>query len=166
MEEEFVPGNNWKKLIFITILILVTVSLVFIDDIVSYSVPENDDLFQPNLSQAMNSNLDNLLTLTIISSFVSVLVSLYLLRIGIKVKRAGRWPPPGMKMAFRTKIRKGRYAKFMSILILAAALMLILQPAANYYVWYSASKSHEEILNLLEENALRLQNFRTSELCR
>lgn len=52
--------------------------------------------------------------------------SAYTLRIGVRILRSGRFPPPGMKVIRNTKIRKGRKAKIRGIGIIAAAAVLFL----------------------------------------
>src|SRR5439155_363964 len=47
--------------------------------------------------------------------------SICLLWVGIRVKRSGRWPPPGMRMAARTRIRRGKYAMWSRIVRVSAA---------------------------------------------
>lgn len=67
---------------------------------------------------------------------------------GIKVKRSGRWPPPGVRMAVRTKVRRGKYALWSWIVLFAAAGFCTLLELSFIYVWHSASQfAHQPWLN-------------------
>jgi hypothetical protein len=66
-------------------------------------------------------------------------VSIYLIRLGVKVGRSGQYPPPGMRVAVRAQILRGRRATWNAILIFVLAGILMVPGPALIYAWYSLS---------------------------
>jgi hypothetical protein len=95
--------------------------------------------------QALKKLLDRLLinALTAIPLFAAF--SIYLLWLGVRVRRSGQYPPPGMRVAVRTKIRRGRRAKWNAILLFVLAGIFMVPGPVFLYTWYSISHLVTEV---------------------
>jgi len=80
--------------------------------------------------------------------------SICLLWVGIRVKRSGRWPPPGMRMAARTRIRRGKYAMWSRIVLVSAAGFATVAALAGLFAWHVTSQFVAEEAWLTRNHAL------------
>ena len=58
----------------------------------------------------------------------------------IRVAHSGQWPPPGMRVAVRTPIRRGRSAKLRSILLFVLGAVLMCLAVGFSSVWHTMSR--------------------------
>ena len=91
--------------------------------------------------RALNKSVDRLLIIAVITAPFFIASSIYLIRLAIKVTQSGRWPPAGMRVAFRTRIYRGRRATVNSILMFVLAGLSLLATPALFYTWHLASRA-------------------------
>ncbi len=140
MEAEFVEGDRttkFKLLGFAAVVIL----LILLERLIS----PDGALRATDPMQALKKSVDRLLIVALTAVPLFVGVSIYLLRLGVKVKRSGQYPPPGMRVAVRTKVRRGRRAKWNAILMFVLAGILMVQGPVLIYAWYSISRLAVEL---------------------
>ena len=95
--------------------------------------------------QAFKQSMDRLLIVALLVVPLFGGVSIYLVRLAIKVKRSGRCPPPEMRVAVRTMVRRGRRAKWNAILMFILAGILMVASPALIYAWHSISSLVAEL---------------------
>jgi len=140
MEGEFVEADNgtrFKVLAFVGVLLL----LIFVERLTS----PDPALRTADPVQAFKRSMDRLLIVTLIASPFFLGSSLYLIRLAIKVKRSGQWPPPGMRVPARTRIQRGRRATWNWILIFIVAATLLVPVPALFWAWSVAFRSVSEL---------------------
>ena len=140
MEPEFVEADRatrFKVLGFVGVLLL----LIVFDRLTS----TDPALRVANPVLAFKQEIDRLLIVTLIAAPFFLVSSLYLIRLAIKVKRSGQWPPPGMRVAARTRIRRGRRATWNWILMFVAATTLLVPLPAFFWAWSAASRAVSEL---------------------
>jgi hypothetical protein len=96
-------------------------------------------------TQAFNKSIDRLFVVGLTAVPLFGGVSVYLVRLGIRVKRSGQYPPPGMRVPVRTMVRPGRCAKRNAILMFVLAGILMAPGPALIYAWYSISRLAAEL---------------------
>ena len=143
MEEEFVAGDRRIRLRGLVFLAIVVV-LVLLERLTS-----------PDPARAFKSSVDRLLIVSLTAAALLFAASIYLLRMGVRTKRSGRWPPPGMPMAVRTKIRHGKYATWSWIVLVAAAGIFMIQGLVGIYAWYWISRLEPDPVFKANLNHLR-----------
>jgi len=143
MEEEFVAGDRRIRLRGLVFLAIVVV-LVLLERLTS-----------PDPARAFKSSVDRLLIVSLTAAALLFAASIYLLRMGVRTKRSGRWPPPGMSMAVRTKIRHGKYATWSWIVLVAAAGIFMIQGLVGIYAWYWISRLEPDPVFKANLNHLR-----------
>ena len=139
MEEEFVEGDRRTRLKGLVLLAVVTV-LVLLERLTS----PDGTLRATNPAGALKTSADRLLIVALTAAAILFGVSIYLLRMGVRTKRSGRWPPPGIRMAVRTRIRRGKYATWRWIVLVAAAGVFMIQAFIGIYAWYWVSRLANE----------------------
>ncbi|MCW8883731.1 MAG: hypothetical protein OQK12_00585 [Motiliproteus sp.] len=92
---------------------------------------------QPDLALKMAGRL--LLWLVFLSGSISVAIGGYLCVLILRVRRSGIYPPPGMPVAFKTRIKKDGEAEKMGKACLLMAAVLFLQPLFGLYIWYTVT---------------------------
>jgi hypothetical protein len=144
MQPEFVEADRatrLKLLGFVTPLLL----LIVLDFLTSSSAA----LRAADPVRALNKTVARLLIIALISAPFFIGSSIYLLRLAIRVKQSGRWPPPGMRVAVRTQIYRGRRATLNSILMFVlAGLSLVVTPAL-FYTWHLASRAASNLEQMM-----------------
>jgi hypothetical protein len=85
---------------------------------------------------AFKQMTDRLLFVTCVVAPFFLAWSVYFIWLAIKIKRAGQWPPPGVRMAIRTQIRRGRRATEMWIAMLVMAAISVAMFLAVLFAWY------------------------------
>ena len=128
--EEFVEGDRATRLKVIAgtammLLILLLSHLTFPDA----ALRETDPM------QAFKKSVDHLLILALPAVLFSIGMPIYCLRLAIKVRRSGQWPPPGMRMPARTRIVRGGRAKLNAILLCFLGTVAIVPGPELIYVW-------------------------------
>ena len=140
MEAEFVDGDNatrFKVLAFASVLLL----LILLERLTSPDAA----LRAADPVQGLKKSVDRSLIVALTAVPIFAGVSIYLLRLGFKVRRSGQYPPPGMRVAVRTKVRRGRRAKWNAILIFVLAGIFMVPGPALVYAWYSLSRLAAEL---------------------
>jgi hypothetical protein len=66
--------------------------------------------------------------------------SIYLLRLAVKASRTSQWPPPGTRVAVRTRVYRGRRAQWNAILAFVVAGILIAASPTLIFAWYTLSR--------------------------
>ena len=89
--------------------------------------------------QAFKQMTDRLLLVTLVAAPFALAWSVYFVRLAIKIRRSGRWPPPGVRVAVRTQIRRGRRATEMWIAMLVLAGISLVVSLVVLFAWYVAS---------------------------
>jgi hypothetical protein len=122
VDPDFVNGSGAAKLRVFGILsvsiMLVAGSGPLFDLMSSYhGRTRSADAFQ-----ALKHAADRTIFVACVSAVTLCAWSTYIFSLALRARRAGRWPPPGMRPAFRTRIRAGqRYPTL--ILIVGLALV-------------------------------------------
>ncbi len=140
MEAEFVEADRatrFKVLAFVGVLLL----LILLERLTS----PDPALRTTDPVQAFKKSIDRLLIVTLIAAPFFLGSSIYLMRLAIKVKQSGQWPPPGMRVAARTQIRRGRRATLNWILMFVLAGILLVPVPALFCAWRLASRSVSEL---------------------
>lgn len=122
MEEEFVEGDRATRFRVLGLLAVV-ILLILLERVTS----PDGALRVADPVRALKTSVDRLLIVVLAAAAVLFGISIYLLRMAIKVKRSGRWPPPGMRTAFRTKVRRGKYAVWIWIVLFVGAGVSMIQ---------------------------------------
>jgi hypothetical protein len=94
----------------------------------------------PDTVQVFGKSVDRLLIVALMPVPLVVGVSIYLVRLGIKVKRSGQWPPPGMRVGSRTKVVRGKRAAWNAILLFILAGFFLIQIPVSLYLWRLVSR--------------------------
>ncbi len=105
MEAEFVKGDRATRF-----KLLAFAAVVFLLIVLERLTSPNGALRATDPTQAFKKSLDRLLIVALTAVPLFGGVSIYLVWLGIKVKRSGQYPPPGMQVPVRTKVRRGRRA--------------------------------------------------------
>jgi hypothetical protein len=85
---------------------------------------------------AFKQMTDRLLLVTCVAAPFALAWSVYFIRLAVKIKRSGQWPPPGVGLAIRTQIRRGRRATEMWIATLVIAAISVVVFLAVLFAWY------------------------------
>jgi hypothetical protein len=70
---------------------------------------------------AFKQMTDRLLLVTLVAAPFTLAWSAYFMRLAIRIRRSGQWPPPGVRVVVRTQIRRGRRATEIWIAMLVLA---------------------------------------------
>jgi len=104
-------------------------------------------------TQAFKKSADRLLSAALAAIPLFGVVSIYLVRLGIKIRRSGQYPPQVMRVPVRTKVRRGRRAEWNAILMFVLAGFFVMQALVLLYAWHLGSCLASE---LGHPNELRL----------
>jgi hypothetical protein len=85
---------------------------------------------------AFKQMTDRLLLVTCVAAPFALAGSVYFIRLAVKIKRSGQWPSPGVGVAIRTQIRRGRRATEMWIATLVMAAISVVGFLAVLFAWY------------------------------
>ncbi|HDZ61698.1 MAG TPA: hypothetical protein ENH40_00950 [Nitrospirae bacterium] len=146
MKEDFVEGDRATKIKLIVLLaIFIAVVLV--------TVP----LFGKYELSGVSGDVEELqhtvnLLVIFLPAEVFILISCAFLALSLsrRVKKSGSWPPPGMRAAFKTKIRRGGHADFMWLIMILASLIFFIEIYIKIYEWLIIYKVYAvmKMLNL------------------
>jgi hypothetical protein len=139
MEPEFVDGDRATRLKMLA-LVGVVILLILLDQLTFPGAA----LRVTDPMQALKKSVDRLLIAALTSLPFCAGISIYCLRLAIKVKRSGRWPPPGIRVPIRLQVVRGRRAKRTAILLFFLAAVMILPAAALIYAWHLSSQLARE----------------------
>ncbi|MDY0165218.1 MAG: hypothetical protein RBS80_01655 [Thermoguttaceae bacterium] len=93
-----------------------------------------DRLAEENLPAAAEKALSLVVTAVVFMGVTLVGTGLYLFRLGVQINRAGRFPPPGMKVIRNTVVRTGARAELLANMALVASLLAVLVGTVG--MWY------------------------------
>jgi len=140
MEAEFVEADRatrYRVLAFVGVLLL----LIILERLTS----PDPALRRADPVQAFQQSMDRLLIFTLIGAPFFFGSSLYLMRLAIKVRRSHQWPPPGMRVAVRTRVRRGRRATWNWVLMFIVAAILWVPVPALFWAWSVAFRAASEL---------------------
>ena len=144
MEEQYIEGDKvalFKNLGLIGSGILL---LIYSDPIMDQLL-SNKDVVGNTSCEKIRSSLDNLLVTIYISILFCGAFTVHFARLALKVKRAGRWPPPSMKVPFRTRIRYGAYVRDTWIMLLVTSVLFVVPPIFNIYSWETTEEMYSTL---------------------
>jgi hypothetical protein len=135
--EEFVPADSRERIKFFIALALWIVAYFVVKNALDDIFARNHALIELNPEQALNNMLNITLILILLKCIFYTCISILFVQMGIRVKKSGRWPPLGMKMPFKTKIRKDRrYIKLSVISLFGMPVILFVNIIVSLYFWY------------------------------
>jgi fumarate reductase subunit D len=102
MDEAFLEADASTRFKFLALAVTV-LALMLLARLASPAAPPHG----ANTLQAFKQSLDRLLVVTLVAVPLFAGASIYLIRLGLKVGRSGQYPPPGMRVPVRTRIRRG-----------------------------------------------------------
>lgn len=139
MEEEFVEGNLATK-IKLLVLLGIFIAVLFVTTSLSEkyeNARETDNIAE---LQDTISLLQIFLPIEAVILGYFAILSLYL---SFRVKKSGSWPPPGMRAAFRTRVRRGGYATVMWMTLILAGCIFIVEVYLKFYEWHLIYKVYK-----------------------
>lgn len=145
MEEEFVEADRATRLKVFGLLGVAIILLFGAEPFFNLISSKNETLATTDPVRALKNSTDLLLIVILVSAAVSWGLSIHFLRIAVKVKRSGRCPAPGMHMAFRTKVRRGKCAVCTWVVLFAVSGIFMIKPFFDFYVWYTISRLSSEL---------------------
>ena len=136
MAEEFIQGDSKTKLKLIFILAFVFAAVFLSSYLGEVKAPTKEDIeLQVQL---------NLLIYIIIAGVLWYSVFLAL-QSANRIKESGRWPLPGQKMPFKTRIQYGKSAHDMRKVLLIYSVVNFVLPFFNFYAWYTLNQIVQSI---------------------
>ena len=102
-------------------------------------------MFKTSPMQALARTLDRLFYVVLITVGLFAGATIYLVRLGVKINQSGQYPPPGIRVAVRTRVLRGRRAQWNAILAFVVAGILVVAGPALFYAWYSLSRLATEL---------------------
>ncbi len=144
MKEEFIEGDRATKVKLIVLLtIFISVVLVTVPLFGKYK-----QFSDSGNVEELQSTINLLVILLPAEIFILTSCALLALYLSRKVKISGSWPPPGMRAAFKTKIRRGGHADFMWLIMILASVIFIIEIYIKMYEWLLIYKVYT-VLNML-----------------
>src|SRR5437016_10997363 len=140
MEAEFVKGDRATRF-----KLLAFAAVVFLLIVLERLTSPNGALSATDRTQAFKKSLDRLLIVALTAVPLFGGVSIYLVWLGIKVKRSGQYRPPGMQVPVRTKVRRGRRATWNAILMFVLAAFSVVLALVPLYAWHLSSRLASEL---------------------
>ena len=120
---QYIEGNFCIRLAIFAFLGLWILTGFLLKPIAEKKIEQINTAPQRNAFVSLNDLRDiHLKFIVIPMSIFLTIQGLYLLRLGVKTLRAGIYPPPAVKMPFRTKIQTRTKAKMTAIMYLFAGL--------------------------------------------
>ncbi len=137
---EFVEGDRSTRL-----KILGFAGLLLLLILLEHLTAPDSGTITTDPAQALRTSADRLFVVVAVAVPLFIGASIYLLRLAVRVSRSGQWPPPGMRVAVRTRIFRGRRAQANAILACLLAAILILVSPVLIYVSYWLSHLASEL---------------------
>jgi hypothetical protein len=135
MEPDFVEADRATRIIAV-IAVTILVILVVLNHL---TWPRASD------PTALETASRRLFITTLVAVPIMLGASVYLLRLGFRVISSGQWPPPGTRMAMRTRIQRGRRAKLTAVFLFVSAVLFVavvpLVVSASYLSSRAASQA-------------------------
>jgi hypothetical protein len=134
MDDAFLEADASTRFKLVALAVTV-LALILLTQLTSPTAPP-DGVTTP---AAFKQSLDRLLIDSLIVVPLFAGASVYLIRLGLKVSRSGQYPPPGMRVPVRTRIRRGARARWNAILIFVVAGVSMVPGPVLVYAYYSLS---------------------------
>ena len=128
MESEYIEANTGARIMFFAFVLLSLVLVIFGDNLARILLPENIFLSYDALKEDTKIADDRIFWVWLVMTVISWVLAAYLMRIAIRAIKSQQWPAPGMKMPFRTKIYRGRGAKYSGVGIGVVASWFLIKP--------------------------------------
>jgi len=106
-KEEYIAGTLKGKIFFFSFMGVGLFVYLMFERIIDYFFAKNHILFDTDPIQALEKDVQLLLAISIILLIISLPFMLFAIKLALRVKKCGCWPPPDTPMPFRTKIRRG-----------------------------------------------------------
>lgn len=137
MKDEIVYADKKTRNKLIALSAFAFIWILFAQKLYTYFFTNETSAKDPEILIAqISAQMSNfMLFQAILLSIVCIPTSIYMFWIGINTFKSGCYPPPGMKMAFDTRIKRGTYAKVASITIFIASVAVLLLPASRLWGW-------------------------------
>jgi hypothetical protein len=159
--DEYIEGTRVARLKVLGLIFTGLVLYLFAEELshMIYPVPieADPDKLCESLHALKAPNLGALLFTSLVFGWFFI----YTCRIAMRVKRSGRWPPPGMEVPFRTRIQYGKKAKTTWIILLMSGGIFLTHPAMMLYVLYITEKNITDICTHIE----RTDSLHESGMC-
>jgi len=136
-KEEYIAGTLKGKIFFFSFMGVGLFVYLMFERIIDYFFAKNHILFDTDPIQALEKDVQLLLAISIILLIISLPFMLFAIKLALRVKKCGCCPPPDTPMPFRTKIRRGKYAKFACVSLFLYVAVLCFQSSASFYIWYA-----------------------------
>jgi len=124
-KEEYIEGNILSKFMGFGLLALLIILMILFDPIFEW------------VDARGQMTIYSYFVIALPYVFLSWIIAIFTIRLGLQIKRSGQYPPPDFKPAFKTKIRRGRYAKIMWWMLFINASLMIAAPLLSLYIVYS-----------------------------
>jgi hypothetical protein len=133
MDDEYIEGNRVARLkvlgLIFTGMALYLFAEEFTDMIYPASIETDPDKPCESLQALIAPNLGMLLMSFLVFGWLCI----HNCRLAMRVKKSGRWPPPGMEVPFRTRVQYGKKARISWIMLFVSGGMLLIHPAIMLY---------------------------------
>ena len=139
-DQPVVPGDprlrQWTLLLAAAMLLTGLAALWLLRT----ALADLEQLAQRDLPAAVNRTLRLVMGIAVLGSAGMVGCAAWLWFLARKIRRSGRFPPPGMKVIKDTPLRQGPQAQSMAARAqVAAVLLLTLGTAAMWYLYHLAT---------------------------
>ena len=146
--EEYIESTRRGKVRFYSALLFIALCFVGMDMYGRYieSSYVASTLTSEELVAESKKHAKIALIVIVLIQPVFWLVAYTLFRLGRRIKKSGRYPPPGSDMPFRMKILKGKKATRQALACDISAFIMILFGLGNIYFVLRIYKMTEELL--------------------
>jgi hypothetical protein len=150
MGDEYIEGNRVARLKVLGLILTGMALFLFAKDFsdIIYPAPIETDPDKP--CESLHALVAPNIGVFLMSFLVFGWLCIHNCRLAMRVKRSGRWPPPGMEVPFRTRIQYGKKAKISWIMLLVSGGMLLTHPAIMLYGLYITEKTITEVCTKFE----------------
>lgn len=135
MEEEIVPADKrHRRLALVTAVLITLVGVLLLGILYGYLGQIKRDMAEKDRRTAEGELLRLTAAVNWIGGLSFVGMGAWFWRLGRRINRSGRFPPPGAKVIRDTRVRTGAKARELASLAQAAALLCVLAGTAG--MWY------------------------------
>jgi len=145
MDNEYVAADKTTRLKYIGLIGLGLGLIILSASLVELVYPRFTGQTGLAACDYYGHTLYQLLGFAFISALIFGFFAAYLFRLALRVKRAGRWPPPDFKVPFRTRIRYGTYVTATWVMLFACSGLSVIQPVLAIYTWSSALGIYSDV---------------------
>ena len=134
--DDYIEGSVRVQTALILLLVLSVGLFFYLQAVIEQALTHIQLLAGSKPDLAINLAGRLLLWLVLFSGSIAVAISVYLFALVRQVGSSHIYPPPGMPVAFRTRLKTGEDALKMARGCRLMALVLLLQPLAGVFIWY------------------------------